>query len=60
MERQLAHALVEYETLDRAEVEKVIKGEPIRSITEVMKEELAEVERLETDSQQPLAEGMVT
>jgi len=57
---RLAHALVEYETLDRAEVEKVIKGEPIRSITEVMKEDLADVERVGSDSQQPHTDGMVT
>lgn len=37
---QLAHALVEHETLDSDEVRKVIKGEKIRGITEVLEEEL--------------------
>lgn len=51
---------MEYETLDRAEVQSVIKGEPIRSIAEVLKEDLAESERLddvqhalETHTEQP-------
>jgi len=35
---RLAHALVEHETLDADEVRKVIKGEPIRTITEVLEE----------------------
>ncbi|KAJ8078767.1 i-AAA protease yme1 [Marasmius tenuissimus] len=35
---RLAHALVEHETLDREEVSKVIKGEPIRGIAEVLEE----------------------
>lgn len=38
---QLAHALVEHETLDSDEVKKVIKGEPIRNITDVLNEELS-------------------
>ncbi|KAJ3845047.1 ATP-dependent peptidase [Lentinula raphanica] len=37
----LAQALVEHETLDKDEVHRVIKGEPIRNITEVLEEELA-------------------
>ncbi|TFK76445.1 ATP-dependent peptidase [Pluteus cervinus] len=37
---RLAHALVDHETLDLEEVKKVIKGEPIRTITEVLDEEL--------------------
>ncbi|KAL0946900.1 hypothetical protein HGRIS_013063 [Hohenbuehelia grisea] len=37
---KLAHALVEYETLNADEVRKVIKGEPIRNITEILQEEL--------------------
>ncbi|KAF8350711.1 ATP-dependent peptidase [Amanita rubescens] len=37
---RLAHALVEHETLDSTEVQKVIKGEPIRHISEVLDEEL--------------------
>jgi hypothetical protein len=36
---QLARALMEYETLDLAEVQKVIKGEPIRTVSQVLKEE---------------------
>ncbi|KAH6918588.1 ATP-dependent peptidase [Coprinopsis sp. MPI-PUGE-AT-0042] len=38
---RLAHALVEHETLDAEEVRKVVKGEPIRTITEVLEEELS-------------------
>jgi len=38
---RLAHALVEHETLDYEEVKKVINGEPIRNITEVLEEELS-------------------
>ncbi|KAF8746143.1 hypothetical protein AX14_000189 [Amanita brunnescens Koide BX004] len=38
---RLAHALVEHETLDVTEVQKVIKGEPIRNISEVLDEQLA-------------------
>lgn len=41
---QLAAALVEHETLDAEEVRKVIKGEPIRNITEVIKEDLSHME----------------
>ena len=37
---QLAAALVEHETLDAEEVRKVVKGEPIRNITEVIQEDL--------------------
>jgi len=37
---QLAHALVEHETLDADEVRKVVKGEPIRNIKELMREDL--------------------
>ncbi|GLB34957.1 putative peptidase family M41 [Lyophyllum shimeji] len=39
---RLARALVEHETLDSEEVKKVIKGEPIRNITEVLDEALGE------------------
>ncbi|KAK2466919.1 hypothetical protein APHAL10511_001177 [Amanita phalloides] len=42
---RLAHALVEHETLDSVEVRKVIKGEPIRNISEVLDEELANQQR---------------
>ncbi|KAJ7721694.1 ATP-dependent peptidase [Mycena olivaceomarginata] len=38
---RLAHALVEHETLDADEVKKVIKGEPIRNITQVLEDELS-------------------
>ncbi|THU91162.1 ATP-dependent metallopeptidase Hfl [Dendrothele bispora CBS 962.96] len=38
---RLAHALVEHETLDKDEVEKVIKGEPIRSVGEILEDELS-------------------
>ncbi|KAG6890698.1 hypothetical protein C0995_005071 [Termitomyces sp. Mi166 len=41
---KLAHALVEHETLDADEVRKVIKGEPIRTITEVLDDELSTLE----------------
>lgn len=41
---QLAHALVEHETLDAEEVRKVIRGEPIRNIKEkISHDEVAEV-----------------
>ncbi|KAK7014865.1 ATP-dependent peptidase [Favolaschia claudopus] len=39
---RLAHALVEHETLDADEVRKVIKGEPIRNISQVLEEELSQ------------------
>ncbi|KAF7304881.1 ATP-dependent peptidase [Mycena kentingensis (nom. inval.)] len=39
---RLAHALVEHETLDSDEVKRVIKGEKIRTITQVLEEELSE------------------
>jgi len=38
---RLATALVEHETLDAEEVKKVIKGEPIRNIKEVIQEDLS-------------------
>lgn len=38
---QLASALMEHETLDVEEVKKVIKGEPIRNIKEVIQEDLS-------------------
>ncbi|OBZ75445.1 ATP-dependent zinc metalloprotease FTSH 5, mitochondrial [Grifola frondosa] len=38
---RLASALIEHETLDAEEVKKVIKGEPIRNITEVIQEDLS-------------------
>ncbi|KAF8654142.1 hypothetical protein AX16_003672 [Volvariella volvacea WC 439] len=36
---RLAHALVEHETLDLEQVKKVVKGEPIQSVTEVLEQE---------------------
>lgn len=36
--KQLADALVEYETLDLSEVQKVVKGEPIRPVEEKLLE----------------------
>ena len=42
---QLADALVEHETLDAEEVQKVIKGEPIRNIVEVIKEDLSRLQQ---------------
>lgn len=38
---QLAQALVEHETLNMEEVKKVIKGEPIRNIEEVVGEDIS-------------------
>ncbi|TFY60785.1 hypothetical protein EVG20_g7287, partial [Dentipellis fragilis] len=40
---KLAEALLEHETLDMEEVKKVIKGEPIRNINEVIREDLAQI-----------------
>ncbi|KAF8201840.1 ATP-dependent peptidase [Pholiota molesta] len=37
----LAHALVDHETLNLEEVKKVIKGEPIRPMTEILEEDLS-------------------
>ena len=45
---QLANALVEHETLDAEEVQKVIKGERIRNIDEVIKEDLSRLKDDET------------
>jgi ATP-dependent metalloprotease len=39
---RLAHALVEHETLDAEEVRKVIKGEPIRNIVDILQENLSQ------------------
>lgn len=47
---QLAHALVEHETLNADEVRKVIKGEPIRDIKELLSEDLSP---LSTESTPP-------
>ena len=38
---QLAQALVEHETLNMEEVKKVIKGEPIRNIEEVVGDDIS-------------------
>ncbi|KAJ7285838.1 ATP-dependent peptidase [Mycena rebaudengoi] len=43
---RLAHALVEHETLDSDEVKKVIKGEPIRTVTQVLDEEVPNAEEV--------------
>ncbi|KAF8964682.1 ATP-dependent peptidase [Flammula alnicola] len=40
----LAHALVDHETLNLDEVRKVIKGEPIRTIAEVLEEDISNLE----------------
>lgn len=45
---QLAQALVEHETLDKEEVSRVIKGDRIRNISDVLEEELSKKE--ESDS----------
>ncbi|KAJ7063299.1 ATP-dependent peptidase [Mycena amicta] len=39
---RLAHALVEHETLNSDEVKRVIKGEPIRNITQVLEDDLSQ------------------
>ena len=44
---KLAAALVEHETLDAEEVRKVIKGEQIRNITEVIQEDLSRMSQEE-------------
>jgi hypothetical protein len=41
---KLAHALVEHETLNAEEVQKVVKGETIRTITEVLEEDISNIE----------------
>jgi len=46
----LANALVEHETLNAEEVRKVIKGEPIRNIKELIKDDLI---AMSTDSSNP-------
>ena len=45
---------MEYETLDLEEVKKVIKGEPIRSIKEVLDADKAEMERAGEEPSTPL------
>jgi len=40
---KLAHALVEHETLNGEEVQRVIKGEAIRTIGEALEEEISKV-----------------
>jgi ATP-dependent metalloprotease len=52
---KLARALVEYETLDLEEVKKVIKGEPIRSIAEVLDGEVERKVEEETSASSSLA-----
>lgn len=41
---------MEHETLDAEEVRKVIKGEPIRNITEVIKEDLSQMEAAQEET----------
>ncbi|KAG6820365.1 hypothetical protein H0H93_001557 [Arthromyces matolae] len=41
---KLAHALVEHETLDADEVRKVVNGEAIRNITEVLEDEISNLQ----------------
>lgn len=48
---KLARALVEYETLDLEEVKKVIKGEPIRSIREVLDADKTGMERATSEEE---------
>jgi len=45
---RLANALIEYETLDLEEVKKVVKGEKIRDITEVMQEDIERIAEAQT------------
>ncbi|RDX56804.1 ATP-dependent metallopeptidase Hfl [Lentinus brumalis] len=47
---RLAAALVEHETLDLEEVQKVIRGEPIRNIDEVIKEDLSRIQKTSDSS----------
>ncbi|KAL1717527.1 P-loop containing nucleoside triphosphate hydrolase protein [Schizophyllum commune] len=53
---RLAESLVEYETLDGDEVKKVIKGEPIRGLNEVLDEKIHEAEEADAsaDRSRPL------
>ncbi|KDR81608.1 hypothetical protein GALMADRAFT_239667 [Galerina marginata CBS 339.88] len=44
----LANALVDHETLNLEEVKKVIKGEPIRTISEVLEEDISNLEPAST------------
>jgi hypothetical protein len=46
---QLALALIEHETLDTEEVEKVIRGEPIRNIKDVIGEDLSRIDTTTTE-----------
>ncbi|KAL1686388.1 peptidase family M41-domain-containing protein [Schizophyllum commune] len=54
---RLAESLVEYETLDGDEVKKVIKGEPIRGLNEVLDEKIHEAEEADAsaDRSRPLS-----
>jgi ATP-dependent metalloprotease len=46
---QLAKALVEHETLNMEEVKKVIKGESIRGIEQIIHDEIARVSSSESE-----------
>jgi ATP-dependent metalloprotease len=48
---QLADALVQHETLDMEEVKKVIKGESIRAIEQVVEDDLARMTESISNSQ---------
>ncbi|KAI0699712.1 ATP-dependent metallopeptidase Hfl [Cytidiella melzeri] len=56
---RLAAALVEHETLDAEEVKKVISGEPIRAITEVIKEDLSQMEAAAATAASPTGAASV-
>ena len=56
---KLARALVEYETLDLEEVKKVIKGEAIRSIREVLEGDRTGMERASEEEEDGGAAGVV-
>ena len=49
MHSQLALALIEHETLDTEEVMKVIRGEPIRNIKDIISEDLSRIETPTTE-----------
>jgi len=49
MHSQLALALIEHETLDTEEVKKVIRGEPIRNIKDVISEDLSRIDTPATE-----------
>ncbi|KAH9981299.1 ATP-dependent peptidase [Lactifluus volemus] len=56
----LALALIEHETLDMEEVQKVIQGEPIRNITEVVGEDLSHLRVPNPEPPSPVAVSHIT